>query len=216
LRRQLVRDGAMMQSATDTGGHSALVARSTRNRFVDRFHRWSEALEGSYGLVGVTNKKLGRRARSRCGHPGPWSTANSTAAPSPSETCGPRHQSARAMCATFEKRPRSLIFDEEGMHTHKPFPPVPAAAVPSFEYVYFSRPDSMIGDARVNDVRRPAARSLPARRPAEADVVVPVPDSGVPAAIGYAQGLRRSYDLGIIRNHYVGRTFIEPTQQIVS
>jgi amidophosphoribosyltransferase len=83
-----------------------------------------------------------------------------------------------------------------------------------FEFIYFSRPDSIIGGRHVYNVRKTCGLQLAREAPAIADVVVPVPDSGVPAAIGYAQQSGIPYELGIIRNHYVGRTFIEPTQQI--
>src|SRR5689334_15786989 len=83
-----------------------------------------------------------------------------------------------------------------------------------FEYIYFARPDSVIGGRAVYDVRKAMGAQLAKEAPASADVIIPVPDSGVPAALGYAQASRIPYELGIIRNHYVGRTFIEPTQQI--
>ena len=83
-----------------------------------------------------------------------------------------------------------------------------------FEYIYFARPDSIVGGRSVYDVRKTMGAQLAREAPAAADVVIPVPDSGVPAAIGYAQESAIPYELGIIRNHYVGRTFIEPTQQI--
>jgi amidophosphoribosyltransferase len=83
-----------------------------------------------------------------------------------------------------------------------------------FEYIYFARPDSIIGGRSVYKVRKASGVELAREAPASAEVVVPVPDSGVPAAIGYAQESGIPYELGIIRNHYVGRTFIEPTQQI--
>jgi amidophosphoribosyltransferase len=83
-----------------------------------------------------------------------------------------------------------------------------------FEYIYFSRPDSVVGGRNVYDVRKTMGAQLAREAPAAADVVIPVPDSGVPAAIGYAQESGIPYELGIIRNHYVGRTFIEPSQQI--
>jgi amidophosphoribosyltransferase len=83
-----------------------------------------------------------------------------------------------------------------------------------FEYIYFSRPDSIIGGRSVYNVRKTCGAELAREAPAPADVVIPVPDSGVPAAIGYAQASGIPYELGIIRNHYIGRTFIEPTQQI--
>src|SRR5207247_9064077 len=83
-----------------------------------------------------------------------------------------------------------------------------------FEYIYFARPDSIAGGRPVYQVRKTMGAQLAREAPADADVVVPVPDSGVPAAIGYAQASGIPYELGIIRNHYVGRTFIEPTQHI--
>ena len=106
-----------------------------------------------------------------------------------------------------------VVFDEDGMHSHKPFPPMaPRPCI--FEYIYFARPDSIVGGRPVYEVRKTMGAELAREAPAAADVVVPVPDSGVPAAIGYAQESGIPYELGIIRNHYVGRTFIEPTQQI--
>jgi amidophosphoribosyltransferase len=105
------------------------------------------------------------------------------------------------------------VFDEDGLHSHKPFPPT-AARPCIFEYIYFARPDSIIGGRSVYDVRKTMGAELAREAPAKADVVIPVPDSGVPAAIGYAQESAIPYELGIIRNHYVGRTFIEPTQHI--
>src|SRR5205085_9779709 len=95
----------------------------------------------------------------------------------------------------------------------KPFPPMGARPC-IFEYIYFSRPDSAIGGRSVYDVRKTMGAQLAREAPANADVVIPVPDSGVPAAIGYAQESGIPYELGIIRNHYVGRTFIEPSQHI--
>ena len=106
-----------------------------------------------------------------------------------------------------------VVFDEDGAQSLKPFPPM-AARPCIFEYIYFSRPDSIVGGRHVYDVRKTMGASSRARRPAQADVVVPVPDSGVPAAIGFARESGIPYELGIIRNHYVGRTFIQPTQAI--
>ena len=106
-----------------------------------------------------------------------------------------------------------VVFDEEGAHSHKPFPPMPARPC-IFEYIYFARPDSIVGGRPVYDVRKAMGAQLAKEAPADADVIVPVPDSGVPAALGFAQASGIPYELGIIRNHYVGRTFIEPTQQI--
>ncbi len=106
-----------------------------------------------------------------------------------------------------------IVFDENGAQSHKPFPPQsPRPCI--FEYIYFARPDSVLGGRSVYDVRKAIGAELAREAPADADVVVPVPDSGVPAAIGYSQQSGLPFELGIIRNHYVGRTFIEPTQSI--
>jgi len=106
-----------------------------------------------------------------------------------------------------------VVFDEEGTHSHKPFRQMPARPC-IFEYIYFARPDSVVGGRSVYEVRRTMGAELAREAPAAADVVVPVPDSGVPAAIGFAQHAGVPFEMGIIRNHYVGRTFIQPTQSI--
>src|ERR1700676_1343047 len=106
-----------------------------------------------------------------------------------------------------------VVFDEHGAQSHKPFPPMPPRPC-IFEYIYFSRPDSIVGGRSVYDVRKAMGAELARESHVEADVVVPVPDSGVPAAIGYSRESGVPFELGIIRNHYVGRTFIQPTQSV--
>ena len=210
LRRQLVREGAIMQSTTDTEVILHLVARSKRNRFIDRFIDGLRALEGSYAFVALTNKKLiGARdplgirplvVGALDGHP-----------ILASETCALDIIGAKYVRDV--ENGEVVVFDEQGLHSHKPFPPMaPRPCI--FEYIYFARPDSVIGGRSVYDVRKTCGAELAGEAPANADIVVPVPDSGVPAAIGYAQASGIPYELGIIRNHYVGRTFIEPTQHI--
>jgi len=210
LRRQLVREGAMMQSTTDTEVILHLVARSHRNRFVDRFVEGLRVLEGSYAFVGLTNKKL-VGARDLLGIR-PLVLGKLDGCPIlASETCA--LDIIGAQYVRDVENGEVLIFDEDGAHSHKPFPPMaPRPCI--FEYIYFSRPDSVIGGRSVYEVRKHCGQELAREAPADADVVVPVPDSGVPAAMGYAQASGLPYELGIIRNHYVGRTFIEPTQQI--
>ena len=106
-----------------------------------------------------------------------------------------------------------VVIDHDGIHSHHPFPRrIPRPCV--FEYIYFARPDSIVGGQSVYDVRKKMGEQLALEAPADGDVVIPVPDSGVPAAIGYAQAAGIPFELGIIRNHYVGRTFIEPEQKI--
>ena len=105
------------------------------------------------------------------------------------------------------------ITEDHGLQSHRPFASRPARPC-IFEYIYFSRPDSIIGGRSVYDIRKQMGRELARESAVAADVVVPIPDSGVPAAIGFAQESGIPFELGIIRNHYVGRTFIEPTQKI--
>jgi amidophosphoribosyltransferase len=210
LRRQLVREGAMMQSTTDTEVILHLVARSTRNRFVDRFIDGLRQLEGAYSFVGLTNKKL-VGARDPLGIRPLVHGVLDGCPILASETCALDIIGAKYVRDV--ENGEVLVFDDEGAHSHKPFPPMaPRPCI--FEYIYFSRPDSIIGGRPVYDVRKAMGAELAREAPASADVIVPVPDSGVPAAIGFAHEAGIPYELGIIRNHYVGRTFIEPTQQI--
>jgi amidophosphoribosyltransferase len=210
LRRMLVREGAMMQSTTDTEVILHLVARARRNRFVDRFIEGLRQLEGAYAFVGMTNKKL-VGARDPLGIR-PLVLGMLDGCPIlTSETCALDIIGAKYVRDI--ENGEVVVFDEDGAQSHKPFPAMPPRPC-IFEYIYFSRPDSIVGGRPVYDVRKAMGAQLAKEAPAAADVVVPVPDSGVPAAIGFAQQAGIPYELGIIRNHYVGRTFIEPTQHI--
>jgi amidophosphoribosyltransferase len=210
LRRQLVRDGAIMQSTSDTEVILHLVANAKRNRFIDRFIEGLRQLEGAYAFVGLTNKKL-IGARDPLGiRPLVIGKLDGHAILA-SETCALDIIGAKYVRDV--ENGEVVVFDDEGMHSHKPFPPM-AARPCIFEYIYFARPDSVVGGRNVYDVRKTMGAELAREAPATADVVIPVPDSGVPAAIGYAQESGIPYELGIIRNHYVGRTFIEPSQHI--
>jgi amidophosphoribosyltransferase len=210
LRRQLVHDGALMQSTSDTEVILHLVARARRNRFIDRFIEGLRALEGAYAFVGLTNKKL-VGARDPLGIRPLVIGKLDGAAILASETCALDIIGAKYVRDV--ENGEVVVFDEDGFHSHKPFPPM-AQRPCIFEYIYFARPDSIVGGRHVYDVRKTMGAELARELPTEADVVVPVPDSGVPAAIGYAQESGIPYELGIIRNHYVGRTFIQPTQSI--
>jgi len=210
LRKNLVHEGAMMQSTTDTEVILHLVARARRNRFVDRFIEGLRQLEGAYAFVGLTNKKL-VGARDPFGIR-PLVIGKLDSCPIlASETCA--LDIIGAQYVRDVENGEVVVFDEDGMQSHKPFPPM-AARPCIFEYIYFARPDSIVGGRHVYNVRKTMGRELAREAPAQADVVVPVPDSGVPAAIGFAQESGIPYELGIIRNHYVGRTFIQPTQTI--
>ena len=199
-----------MQSTSDTEVILHLVARARKNRFIDRFVEGLRQLEGAYSFVALTNKKL-IGARDPLGIR-PLVIGKLDGAPIlASETCALDIIGAKYVRDV--ENGEVVVFDDEGMHSHKPFPPMaPRPCI--FEYIYFSRPDSIVGGRPVYAVRKAMGAELAREAPAGADVVIPVPDSGVPAAIGYAQESGIAYELGIIRNHYVGRTFIEPTQQI--
>ncbi len=210
LRKALVHEGAMMQSTTDTEVILHLVARARRNRFVDRFIEGLRQLEGAYAFVGLTNKKL-IGARDPLGIR-PLVIGKLDGCPIlASETCA--LDIIGAQYVRDVENGEVVIFDDEGAQSHKPFPPMVARPC-IFEYVYFARPDSIVGGRNVYDVRKTMGAQLAREAPAQADVIVPVPDSGVPAAIGFSQEAGIPYELGIIRNHYIGRTFIQPTQSI--
>ena len=210
LRRQIVRDGAICQSPSDTEVMLHLVARSKRARFTERFVDALRAIEGAYAFVGLTNKKL-VGARDPLGIR-PLVLGELDGHPIlTSETCaldiiGARH--------VRDIEPGEVIvFSSDKVETLRPFGTVrPRPCI--FEYIYFARPDSVVGGRSVYQVRKNMGFQLAAEAPADADLVVPVPDSGVPAAIGYSQASGLPYELGIIRNHYVGRTFIQPTQSV--
>src|SRR6201747_1917295 len=208
LRRELVKNGAMMQSTTDTEVILHLVAQSKRGRFIDRFIESLRAIEGAYSLVSLTNKKLiGARRPPRLR---PLVLGELDGRPIlASETCALDMIGAKYI---RDIEPGEIIvFDEHGAQSHKPFPPkAPRPCI--FEYIYFSRPDSIVGGRSVYEVRKAFGAQLARESHVEVDVVVPVPDSGVPAAVGYSQHSGVPFELGIIRNHYVGRGFIQPTQ----
>jgi len=210
LRHQLVAEGAIFQSTSDSEVILHLVARSRKARMIDRFIDALAQIEGGYALVALTNKKL-IGARDPLGiRPlvlGILEGRHILA----SETCALDMIGARFVRDI--EHGEVVVISEDGVESLRPFPA--ARARPClFEYVYFARPDSVVNGRSVYDVRKRMGARLAAETAAEADVVVPVPDSGVPAAIGYAQASGLPYELGIIRGHYVGRTFIQPSQGI--
>ena len=210
LRRQIIADGAICHSTSDTEVVLQLAARSRKPRIVERFIDALRQLEGAFSLVAMTNKKmigvrdpLGIRPLVLGELNGSYIFA--------SEACA-----LDIIGAKFVREVENgevVVITEDGVESLHPFPKL-RERMCIFEYVYFSRPDSIVAGRSVYDVRKRMGGELATEMPAEVDVVIPVPDSGVPAAIGYAQKSGVPFELGIIRNHYVGRTFIEPTQQI--
>ena len=212
LRRELISNGAICQSTSDTEVILHLVSRSKKGRIIERYIDALRSLEGAYALVALTNKKL-IGARDPLGIRPLIIGELNGAYILCSETCA-----LDIIGAKFVREVENgevVVISEEGIESLHPFPRQPARPC-IFEYIYFSRPDSILGGRSVYDVRKALGKQLALEAPVEADVVVPIPDSGVPAAIGFSQQTGIPFELGIIRNHYVGRTFIEPTQTIRS
>jgi amidophosphoribosyltransferase len=210
LRRELVMRGAIFQSTTDTEVLIHLMATSSYHAVEDRMIDALKQIEGAYSMVALTNDTV-FGVRDPLGvRPLVIGTLDGAMILA-SETCA-----LDIIGAEFVRdvRPGELVvIDAEGLHSVSPFPPARHRFC-VFEYIYFARPDSVVEGSGVYDVRKRIGAELAREAPVDADIVVPVPDSGTPGAMGYAVESGIPYDLGIIRNHYVGRTFIEPTDQI--
>jgi amidophosphoribosyltransferase len=210
LRRELVRSGAIFQSTSDTEVILHLVARSKGSRIVERVIDGIRQIEGAYALVCLTNDML-IAARDPVGiRPLVIGRLNNGYILA-SETCA-----LDIVGATYLRDVENgevIVIDENGLHSHRPFPKRPARPC-IFEYIYFARPDSVVGGKSVHHVRKKMGMQLAEESPVQADLIVPIPDSGIPAALGFSEHSGIPFDFGIIRNRYVGRTFIEPEQQI--
>ena len=214
LRRDLVRSGSIFQSTSDTETIIHLVATSNQRGLLDRFIDALKQVEGAYSLIVMTPQGM-----IACRDPlgirplvmGRLGSREDGAIIFASETVA-----LDVVGATFERsiEPGELVVVSGGEVTSmRPFAPV-AARPCIFEYVYFSRPDSIASDRSVYSVRKAIGAELAKESPVDADLVVPVPDSGTPAAICYPQASGLPFELGIIRSHYVGRTFIQPGDKV--
>lgn len=211
VRNKLIDNGAIFQTGMDTENIVHLIAKSQENKLKDRIKDMLTKIEGAYCLAIQSRSKM-FVVRDRFGirplslgklKSGGWIVA--------SETCAFDLVGAEFIrdvkpgeMLTFEegKEPKSeIIFEADPHHC-------------AFEYIYFARPDSIIDGKNVYMKRLEMGKQLALETPAEVDLVLPVPDSGVAAARGFAEGLGVPFEMGIVRNHYVGRTFIEPTQEI--
>jgi amidophosphoribosyltransferase len=210
VQRALQKQGSIFSSTSDTETILHLVATSREKDFISRFTDGIRQLEGAFSLVALSSKKLigcrdplGIRPLVLGDLDGSYILA--------SETCALDIIGARFV---RDLKPGELvIIDGKGIESRFPFEEQkPRFCI--FEYVYFARPDSLVEGRNVYDVRKRIGAELARENPVEADLVVPVPDSGTPAAIGFAQEAGLPFELGIIRNHYVGRTFIQPTDSI--
>ena len=210
LRDHLVSEGAIFQSTSDTETILQLVARSSRKQTVDKLIDALFKIQGAYSLVILTNKKL-IGVRDPLGIR-PLVLGDLNGAPVlASETCA--FDIIGAKYIRNIENGEIIIISESGIESIKPFPKVNERPC-IFERIYFARPDSIVDGKTVYTYRKNLGEQLAKENPIDVDVVIPVPDSGVPAALGYSQASKIPFELGIIRNHYVGRTFIEPTQSI--
>jgi amidophosphoribosyltransferase len=211
VRNELIDKGAIFQTGMDTENIVHLIAKSQKDALVDRIKDMLTKIEGAYCLVIQSRSKM-FVVRDRFGiRPLSLGKLKDGGYIVASETCAFDLVGAEFIrdvepgeMLTFEegKEPVSEQVFEADFH--------PCA----FEYIYFSRPDSIIDGKNVYEMRLEMGKRLAKEAPAEVDLVLPVPDSGVAAARGYAEGLGVPFEMGIVRNHYVGRTFIEPTQEI--
>lgn len=210
LKRELQLRGSIFQSTSDTEVIIHLIATSEKGPLVDRIVDSLNQIEGAYSLVALSRKKmigcrdpLGVRPLVLGDLDGAYVLA--------SETCALDIIGARFV---REVDPGEMVvITGNGVESLRPFDAAKSRFC-IFEHVYFARPDSIIEGTSVYDVRKRIGMELATESPAEADIVIPVPDSGTPAAIGYAEQSGLRFDLGIIRNHYVGRTFIQPSDAI--
>jgi amidophosphoribosyltransferase len=215
VNAQLLRDefeayGSIFQSSMDTEAIVHLIASCKDTALVDRVIYALKRVRGSYSLLLLTENNLiaardpnGFRPLSLGRLKDSWVIA--------SETCA--FDLIEAEYVREVEPGEIIVINREGLSSVKPFAKAPYTPC-VFEFIYFARPDSTVFGKNVYEVRKECGRALSREHRVEADVVIPVPDSGVPAAIGYAQASGIPFELGLVRNHYIGRTFIEPKDSI--
>ena len=212
LRESLVKDGAIFRTTSDTETIVQLIAKSKREKILDKIIDALFQIQGGYSLVLLTGKKL-------IGIRDPFGIRPlvigklKSSYIFASETCA-----LDIVGANFVREVENgeIVSVEDGkLNSIKPFPKKKQRPC-IFEYIYFARPDSIINDKCAYEYRKDLGKELAKESDVESDIIVPVPDSGVPASIGYSQYTNKKFELGLIRNHYVGRTFIEPSQHLRS
>jgi len=210
VRQELIKQGAIFQSSMDTENLIHLIARSEQLKLKDRIIDAVKKIEGAFSLVFLSRTKM-FAMRDRFGFR-PLSLGKvGDGYVVASETCAFDLIGAKYI---REVEPGELLIFEKGKEPQsiKVYDATPKHCI--FEYVYFARPDSQVYGQNVYQKRKNMGVELAKEQPIEADMVVPVPDGGVPSAIGYSQESGIPFEMGIMRNHYIGRTFIEPTQEM--
>jgi amidophosphoribosyltransferase len=210
LRDELEAHGSLFQSTMDTEIIVHLIALSNENNLAGRAIRALKQVEGAYCLLFLSENEM-IAVRDPHGFRPLVLGRQKNAYLVASETCA-----LDLIGAEFEREiepGEMVVINEDGLHSFHPFTPVNPSHC-AFEFIYFARPDSFIFGRNVYTVRRELGVQLAREHPADADIVIPTPDSGFSAAIGYGHESNIPIELGLIRNHYVGRTFIEPRQSI--
>ena len=212
LRNKLVEDGAIFYTTSDTETIVQLIAKSKRPKTIDKVIDAIFQIQGGYALVMLTqNSLIGVRDPYGIRPLVIGKLGNSYVLAS--ETCA--FDIIGAKFVREVENGEIVLIENNELKSIKPFPAKKVRPC-VFEYIYFSRPDSLIGGKTAYEHRKNIGRELAKENDTDADIVVPVPDSGNAAAMGFAQELKMNFEHGLIRNHYVGRTFIEPSQKIRS
>ena len=210
LRKRLIREGSIFQSTSDTEAFIHLISKSKEKTIVKKIIDALYEIKGAYSFGLLTNKKL-IGIRDPLGIRPLVLGSLGKAKIISSETCA-----LDIIGAKFVREIKCgeiIAIDKDGIKSYKPFPNSKERPC-IFEYIYFARPDSIMSGNSVYEYRKKMGMELAKEYKTNGDIIIPVPDSGVPAALGYSIQAKIPFDLGIIRNHYVGRTFIEPTQKI--
>ena len=212
LRNELVKNGSIFQTTSDTETIVQLIAKSNRSKLIDKIIDAIFKIQGGYALAILTDENL-IGIRDPFGiRPLVLGKLNKSYVLA-SETCA--FDIIGAKFVREIENGEMVVISENGLKSIKPFQKIKERPC-IFEYIYFARPDSIVKKTSFYEYRKKLGYELAKESHVDSDLIVPVPDSGVPAAIGYSDNVKQNVELGIIRNHYVGRTFIEPTQQIRS
>lgn len=210
IRQKLIKKGAIFKSSMDTEIILHLIAQSKFHTVSDRIIDALSQVMGAYSILIMTNNSIYAIRDPHGIRPLSIGKLNESYVFA-SESCAFDIIGAKLMRDV--KPGEMIVINQNGFNSYTPFTAQPNKFC-IFEYIYFSRPDSIINNNFVYDIRKNIGKYLAQENPVDADVVVPVPDSGVPSAMGYAAESNINFEFGIIRNHYVGRTFIEPTDQV--
>ena len=211
IKKKLVEEGAIFNSSSDTEIIIHLIAKSRFSNFMDRLVDALKIIKGAFSLIIMRENEL-YAIRDPWGfRPLSMGKLNNGAIVFASESCA--FDLIGAKFIRDIKPGEIVVVNKDGISSYNPFEQIDEHRC-VFEYIYFARPDSYLWDKDVYGVRKRTGEILASESPVDADIVVPVPDSGVPAALGYSNTTHIPLDFGLIRNHYVGRTFIEPSQSI--